>query len=63
MVARQKVAVGRQYVQATATIHVSETNLAILLPDGDTKVVRRTNEQAVRSIKGQRPQTADTPIS
>ncbi|WP_338752430.1 IS481 family transposase [Janibacter alittae] len=63
MVAGQKVAVGRQYVQATVTIHVSETTLAIMLPDGDTKVVRRTNEQAVRSIKGQRPRTADTSTS
>jgi hypothetical protein len=63
MVAGQKVAVGRQYVQATVTVHVSETTLAIELPDGDTKVVRRTTEQAVRSIKGQRPRTADTSIS
>lgn len=59
MVAGQKVAVGRQYVQAT----VSETTLAIMLPDGDTKVMRRTSEQAVRDTKGQRPRTADASIS
>jgi hypothetical protein len=42
---------------------VSETTLAIELPDADTKVVRRTTDHPVRSIKGQRPRTADTSVS
>jgi hypothetical protein len=44
-------------------VHVSETALAIDLPDADTLVVQRTTTQPVRSIKGQRPGTADTSIS
>ena len=70
MVAGQKVALGRQHAGHTVTVHVSETTLAIELIDenddsGDTetRVVRRTNTNAVRSIKGQRPRTADTSIS
>jgi hypothetical protein len=38
---------------------VSETTLAIELPGIDDLVVRRTTTQAVRSIKGQRPRTAN----
>jgi hypothetical protein len=63
MVAGQKVALGRQLTHHTVTVHVSETTLAIELPDGDTRIVRRTTEQPVRSIKGQRPRTADTSVS
>ena len=63
MVAGQKVALGRQFAQHTVTVHVSETTLAVELPDGDTRTVRRTTEQPVRNIKGQRPRTADTSIS
>jgi len=63
MVAGQKVAIGRQFKHHTVVVHVSDTTLAIELPDGDTKVVRRTTDQAVRSIKGQRPRTAATTIS
>ena len=63
MVAGQKVALGRQFAQHTVTMHVSETTLAVELPDGDTRTVRRTTEQPVRNIKGQRPRTADTSIS
>ena len=63
MVAGQKVALGRQFAQYTVTVHVSETTLAVELPDGDTRTVRRTTEQPVRNIKGQRPRTADTSIS
>ncbi|WP_255801200.1 hypothetical protein [Mycobacteroides abscessus] len=40
------------------TVRVSETTLAIELADGDARVVRRTTEHAVRSVKGQRPRTA-----
>lgn len=62
-VAGQQVALGRGYVHQTVTIHVSETTLAIDLPDADTRVVRRTTTQPVRSIKGQRPRTANTSVS
>jgi hypothetical protein len=40
------------------TVRVSQETLAIDLPDTDTKVVQRTNDNAVRSMKGQRPRTA-----
>jgi transposase InsO family protein len=63
MVAGQKVAIGRQFHHHTVVVHVSETTLAIETPDGDTRVVRRTTDKAVRSIKGQRPWTANTSIS
>ena len=63
MVAGQQVALGRRIAGHTVTVHVSETTLAIELPDAETKTVRRTNSNAVRSIKGQRPRTADTSIS
>ncbi len=63
MVAGQKVAIGRQFKHQTVTVHVSETTLAIDLPDGDTMLVRRTTDQPVRNIKGQRPRTAETSIS
>jgi hypothetical protein len=63
MVASQRVALGRPFTRATVTVHVSQTTLAIELPDGDTKIVRRTTDQAVRNIRTQRPRTAGTPIS
>lgn len=63
MVTGQKVAIGRQYKHQTVTVHISETTLAIELPDADTMVVRRTTNQPVRSIKGKRPRTADTSVS
>jgi hypothetical protein len=47
--------------QRTVTVDVSETTLAIELPDADTRVVRRTTDQAIRSIKGQRPPTGSVP--
>ena len=63
LVAGQKIALGRQHQHQTVTVHVAETTVAIDLPDGDTKVVRRTTDQPVRSIKGQRPRTANHTIS
>ena len=57
MVAGQKVALGRAHRHHTVTVLVSDTTLAIELDDGDTRVVRRTTTQAVRSIKGQRPRS------
>ena len=40
---------------------VCETTLAVQA-DGETRVLRRTTDDAVRSIKGQGPRTADTSI-
>ncbi|WP_248966270.1 hypothetical protein [Sphaerisporangium perillae] len=57
MVAGQKVALGRLHARAIVTVHVSETTLTIELPD-DTRVVRRTTTQPVRSIKAARPRKA-----
>jgi hypothetical protein len=60
MVCGQKVALGRQHKHQTVAVHVSETTLAIELPDTDTRIMRRTTTQPVRNIKGQRPRTATT---
>ena len=57
MVVGQKIALGRVHKHQTVTVLVSDTTLAVEL-DGDTRVIRRTTTQAVRSIKGQRPRTA-----
>ncbi|MGH3357796.1 MAG: hypothetical protein ACRDO7_03265, partial [Nocardioidaceae bacterium] len=54
MVVGQKVALGRQFKHQQITVHVAETTLAIELPDGDTTVVRRTTDHAVRNIRSQR---------
>ena len=58
MVAGQTAALGRSHAGQTVTVHVSDTTLAIEFADGDTRVIRRTTTQPVRSIKGQRPRTA-----
>ncbi|MBO0874655.1 MAG: IS481 family transposase [Pseudonocardia sp.] len=50
-VAGQKVALGRQFAHHTVTVHVSETTLAIDLPDSDTKAVRRTTDSVVVSSR------------
>jgi transposase InsO family protein len=63
MVAGQNIAIGRQHQHQTVTVHVADTIVAIDLPDGDTKVMPRTTDQPVRSIKGQRPRTANHTIS
>lgn len=57
MVAGQKIALGRAHAHQTVTIHVAESTLAIEADD-ETRVVRRTTDKPVRSIKGQRPRTA-----
>jgi transposase InsO family protein len=62
MVAGQNAALGRAHAGQTVTVMVCDATLAIELPDGDTRVIRRTTTQPVRSIKGQRPRTA-TPLS
>lgn len=51
MVCGQEVALGRIHQHHAVTIHVSDTTLAIELDDGETRVVRRTTNLAVRNIK------------
>jgi transposase InsO family protein len=58
MVVGQKVALGRIHQHQTVTVLVADTTLVIEFSDGDTRVIRRTTTQPVRSIKGQRPRTA-----
>jgi transposase InsO family protein len=58
MVVGQKIALGRGHAGQTVTILVSDTTLTVEFADGDTRVIRRTTTQPVRSIKGQRPRTA-----
>ena len=58
MVAGQKIALGRIHSHQTVTVLVSGATLVIEFAGGDTRVIRRTTTQPVRSIKGQRPRTA-----
>ena len=58
MVVGQKIALGRIHKHQTVTVPASETTLTVECGDGDTRVIRRTTTQPVRSIKGQRPRTA-----
>jgi len=58
MVAGQKVVLGRIHRNQVVTVYVSETSLTVEFPDGDTRIIARTTNQAVRSIKAQRPLTA-----
>lgn len=50
MVAGQKIALGRVHAREIVTVHVSQTTLSIELAD-DTRTVRQTTTQPVRSIK------------
>ena len=58
MVAGQKIALGRIHAGRIATVHVAEHTIAIDLGGDDTRTVRRTTTQAVRSIKAHRPRKA-----
>lgn len=60
MVTEQKMALGRTHAGHTVTVTASETTISVDLPDGDDRTFRRTTTAAVRSLKGQRPRTADT---
>jgi hypothetical protein len=62
MVCGQKIALGRLHRWQTVTIAVSETTLAVELPDQDPKVFRRTTTMAVRNIKAARPRTGTSQI-
>lgn len=59
-VAGQKVALGREHRHQDVTVHVSDTTLAVELPEAESLVVRRTTTQPVRTIKGQRPRAGRT---
>jgi len=56
----QQIALGREHRLQTLAILVSETTLTVEMPDGGTKVVRRTTTQPPRVIKSRRPRTAST---
>jgi hypothetical protein len=58
MVVGQKIALGRIHQHQTVTVLVADTTLIVEFDDGDTRVIRRSTTQPVRSIKGQRPRTA-----
>ena len=53
MVAGQKIALGRIHAQQIVTIHVAAQTVTIDLGGDDTRTVRRTTTQPVRSIKAQ----------
>jgi len=56
----QQIALGREHRLQTLAILVSETTLTVQMPDGGTKVVRRTTTQPARVIKNRRPRIAST---
>jgi hypothetical protein len=58
MVVGQKIALGRSHKHQTVTVLVSETTLTVEFGDGDTRIIRPTTTQPVRSIKGQQSRTA-----
>jgi transposase InsO family protein len=62
MVCGQKIALGRLHRWQTVTIAVSETTLAIELPDQEPKIVRRTTTTAVRNIKAARPRPGTSQV-
>jgi hypothetical protein len=51
MVAGQKIALGRIHAGQVVTVHVAAEVITIDLDDHDTRTIRRTTTQAVRSIK------------
>ena len=55
MVVGQKIALGRIHAGRVVTVHVAEHTITIDLGGDDTRTVRRTTNQPVRSIKAHRP--------
>jgi hypothetical protein len=51
MVAGQKIALGRIHARRIVTVHVTTEVITIDLGGHDTRAVRRTTTQPVRSIK------------
>jgi transposase InsO family protein len=60
MIAGQKIALGRIHAGRIVTVHVAEHTITIDLGGDDTRTIRRTTTQAVRSIKAHRPRKART---
>jgi transposase InsO family protein len=58
MVAGQKIALGRIHAQQIVTLHVAAQTVTIDLGGDDTRTVRRTTTQPVRSIKAQQHRKA-----
>ena len=54
MVAGQKIALGRIHAGQVVTVHVAAQTISIDLGE-DTRTIRRTTSQPVRSIKAHRP--------
>jgi hypothetical protein len=58
MVAGQKIALGRIHARQIITIHVATEVMTIDLGGDDTRVMRRTTTQPVRSSKAQQHRKA-----
>jgi transposase InsO family protein len=58
MVAGQKIALGRIHARQIVTVHVAAETITIDLGGDDTRTVRRTTTQPVRSIKAQQHRKA-----
>jgi transposase InsO family protein len=58
MVVGQKIALGRIHAGRIVTVHVAEATMTIDLGGDDTRTIRRTTIQPVRSIKAHRPRKA-----
>jgi hypothetical protein len=62
--AGQKIALGRIHVRQIVTVHVAADTITIDLGGDDTRTVRRTTNQPVRSIKAHRlREVRDTYVS
>jgi hypothetical protein len=55
MVAGQKIALGRIHAGQVVTVHVADQTITVDLDDQDSRTVRRTTTQPVRSIKAAQP--------
>jgi transposase InsO family protein len=60
MIAGQKIALGRIHAGRVVAVHVAEHTITIDLGGDDTRTVRRTTNQPVRSIKAHRPREIRT---
>ena len=58
MIAGQKIALGRIHARRIVTVHVTAELITIDLDGDDTRTVRRTTTQPVRSIKAQQHRKA-----
>jgi hypothetical protein len=58
MIAGQKIALGRIHARRIVTVHVTAQTIASDLGGDDTRTVRRTTTQPVRSIKAQQHRKA-----